>query len=296
MRTRRIPNGIDRADWACAERPSRARAAGGDAGAGQPRDRALRPAEGQEGRRLPARRAAALGRRGPCAPAAGGLDGARDGGLAARARRRVSRALPFLDRFELLPWYAACDWIAIPSFYDGLPNVLAEAAALGIPLIAVARGRDGRRARGRSHRAAVRPGRRGACALGAAARRRCWTRARGADGRRLPRSWPRRELDARARDHALRRGADADRARASRSRRDPLLRARRRARPPDAGAQGDRRRWACASRRCSRPRASPTTRGSRAGCRCVQVPPPLGHDRDRVPRWLARAAARSPTS
>ncbi len=44
--------------------------------------------------------------------------------------------LPFLDRFELLPWYAACDWIAIPSFYDGLPNVLAEAAALGIPLVA----------------------------------------------------------------------------------------------------------------------------------------------------------------
>ena len=44
--------------------------------------------------------------------------------------------LPFLDRYELLPWYAACDWIAIPSFYDGLPNVLMEAAALGIPLIA----------------------------------------------------------------------------------------------------------------------------------------------------------------
>jgi glycosyltransferase involved in cell wall biosynthesis len=44
--------------------------------------------------------------------------------------------LPFLDRFELLPWYAACDWIAIPSFYDGLPNVLVEAAALGIPMIA----------------------------------------------------------------------------------------------------------------------------------------------------------------
>jgi len=44
--------------------------------------------------------------------------------------------LPFLDRFELLPWYAACDWIAIPSFYDGMPNVLVEAAALGIPLVA----------------------------------------------------------------------------------------------------------------------------------------------------------------
>lgn len=45
-------------------------------------------------------------------------------------------ALPFLDRYELLPWYAACDLIAIPSFYDGLPNVLVEAAALGVPMIA----------------------------------------------------------------------------------------------------------------------------------------------------------------
>jgi glycosyltransferase involved in cell wall biosynthesis len=44
--------------------------------------------------------------------------------------------LPFLDRYELLPWFAACDWIALPSFYDGLPNVLVEAAALGIPLLA----------------------------------------------------------------------------------------------------------------------------------------------------------------
>jgi glycogen synthase len=44
--------------------------------------------------------------------------------------------LPFLDRYELLPWYAACDWIAIPSFYDGLPNVLVEAAALGVPMVA----------------------------------------------------------------------------------------------------------------------------------------------------------------
>jgi glycosyltransferase involved in cell wall biosynthesis len=49
-------------------------------------------------------------------------------------------ALPFLDRFELLPWYAACDWIAIPSFYDGMPNVLVEAAALGIPLLAARTG------------------------------------------------------------------------------------------------------------------------------------------------------------
>jgi len=48
--------------------------------------------------------------------------------------------LPFLDRHELLPWYAACDFVAIPSFYDGLPNVLVEAAALGVPMIAARTG------------------------------------------------------------------------------------------------------------------------------------------------------------
>ncbi len=44
--------------------------------------------------------------------------------------------LPFLDHFELLRYYPACDFIALPSFYDGMPNVLLEAGALGIPLIA----------------------------------------------------------------------------------------------------------------------------------------------------------------
>jgi glycosyltransferase involved in cell wall biosynthesis len=43
---------------------------------------------------------------------------------------------PFLDRYELLAVYAACDAVALPSFYDGLPNVALEAAALGIPLLA----------------------------------------------------------------------------------------------------------------------------------------------------------------
>lgn len=42
----------------------------------------------------------------------------------------------FLDRYELLKYYLCCDAIAIPSFYDGMPNVLLEAGALGIPLIA----------------------------------------------------------------------------------------------------------------------------------------------------------------
>ena len=45
-------------------------------------------------------------------------------------------SLPFCDRFELLPWYAAVDLVAIPSFYDGMPNVLLEAAALCRPLLA----------------------------------------------------------------------------------------------------------------------------------------------------------------
>jgi len=43
--------------------------------------------------------------------------------------------VPFLDRFELLRWYAACDAVAIPSLYDGLPNVALEAGALGIPVV-----------------------------------------------------------------------------------------------------------------------------------------------------------------
>jgi glycosyltransferase involved in cell wall biosynthesis len=44
-------------------------------------------------------------------------------------------ALPFRDRFDLLPLYAACDLVVVPSFYDGLPNVVLEAAALGVPLL-----------------------------------------------------------------------------------------------------------------------------------------------------------------
>lgn len=47
---------------------------------------------------------------------------------------------PFLDRWELLSWYPTCDYIALPSFYDGMPNVLLEAGALGIPVIAAAAG------------------------------------------------------------------------------------------------------------------------------------------------------------
>jgi glycogen(starch) synthase len=43
---------------------------------------------------------------------------------------------PFMDRYELIKYYLCCDAIAIPSHYDGMPNVLLEAGALGIPVIA----------------------------------------------------------------------------------------------------------------------------------------------------------------
>jgi glycosyltransferase involved in cell wall biosynthesis len=47
---------------------------------------------------------------------------------------------PFVDRADLLAYYPVCDLVAIPSFYDGLPNVLLEAAGLGVPLLASSAG------------------------------------------------------------------------------------------------------------------------------------------------------------
>ncbi len=42
---------------------------------------------------------------------------------------------PFMLHAELLARYLACDLIVLPSFYDGLPNVLLEAAALAQPVL-----------------------------------------------------------------------------------------------------------------------------------------------------------------
>ena len=42
----------------------------------------------------------------------------------------------FLDRYELLPFYAASDVVAIPSHYEGMPNVLLEAGSLARTFIA----------------------------------------------------------------------------------------------------------------------------------------------------------------
>jgi glycosyltransferase involved in cell wall biosynthesis len=47
---------------------------------------------------------------------------------------------PFGDRYGLLARYPSCDLVALPSFYDGTPNVMVEAAALGIPMLAARTG------------------------------------------------------------------------------------------------------------------------------------------------------------
>lgn len=46
--------------------------------------------------------------------------------------------LPFLDRYALLKYYLCCDALIIPSYYDGMPNVLLEGGALGVPVMASA--------------------------------------------------------------------------------------------------------------------------------------------------------------
>lgn len=56
--------------------------------------------------------------------------------LSENARQISFTNLPFLDRYELLPFYAACDFTVVASFYDGMPNVLLESAALGVPILA----------------------------------------------------------------------------------------------------------------------------------------------------------------
>ncbi len=44
--------------------------------------------------------------------------------------------LPFLPQSELPGLYSACDFVAIPSAFEGMPNVLLEAAACGaVPLV-----------------------------------------------------------------------------------------------------------------------------------------------------------------
>jgi glycogen(starch) synthase len=136
---RRIPNGIDRRDWAFT--PSDTRCAGewrgGNVASGVQTIGLIGQLKAKKGGVL---LLDALARSGAAEHfhllLAGWLEPDMEQWLSDHDGRVAYTTLPFLDRYELLPWYAACDWITIPSFYDGLPNVLMEAAALGIPLIA----------------------------------------------------------------------------------------------------------------------------------------------------------------
>lgn len=60
--------------------------------------------------------------------------------LTAHAEELAWSYTPYTD-YSDLPWrYAACDLVAVPSLYDGMPNVVLEAAALGVPVLAAAVG------------------------------------------------------------------------------------------------------------------------------------------------------------
>jgi glycosyltransferase involved in cell wall biosynthesis len=52
-------------------------------------------------------------------------------------------SVPPLPRTDLIPYLLACDAVALPSLYEGFPNLLLEAAALGVPLLASAAGGAG---------------------------------------------------------------------------------------------------------------------------------------------------------
>ena len=43
--------------------------------------------------------------------------------------------LPFVGRDQLPGCYAACDFIALPSIFEGMPNTLLEAMAVGVPAL-----------------------------------------------------------------------------------------------------------------------------------------------------------------
>jgi glycosyltransferase involved in cell wall biosynthesis len=52
-------------------------------------------------------------------------------------------SVPPLPRTDLIPYLLASDAVALPSLYEGFPNLLLEAAALGVPLLASAAGGGG---------------------------------------------------------------------------------------------------------------------------------------------------------
>lgn len=52
-------------------------------------------------------------------------------------------SVPPMPRTDLIPLLLACDAVVLPSLYEGFPNLLLEAAALGVPLLASVAGGAG---------------------------------------------------------------------------------------------------------------------------------------------------------
>jgi glycogen(starch) synthase len=88
------------------------------------------------------------------------LEGITASGLASRLHLLIVGAMPTteplrlprgltassvapLPRTDLIPYLLASDAVALPSLYEGFPNLLLEAAALGVPLLASAAGGAG---------------------------------------------------------------------------------------------------------------------------------------------------------
>jgi glycogen(starch) synthase len=69
----------------------------------------------------------------------GHLDGVSDAILADPALAPRWKHIPFGKAETMAPFYAACDFIGIPSLFEGFPNVLLEGALMGaIPLVSTA--------------------------------------------------------------------------------------------------------------------------------------------------------------
>lgn len=64
------------------------------------------------------------------------LIGEMDPSLEAALERVTHTHIATMDRFDLIPFYLASDFVVLPSHYDGFPNVMIEAMALGTPLVA----------------------------------------------------------------------------------------------------------------------------------------------------------------
>lgn len=133
------PNGVDAARWALLEADERRRdEVRSLLGAGQRRICGLF-GELKFKKRIPfwleaVRDAGLLGRLGLLV--VGQLDDETARILEDPAIAPRSLRLPFLPQAELPALYAACDFIAIPSAFEGMPNVLLEAAACGaVPLV-----------------------------------------------------------------------------------------------------------------------------------------------------------------